>query len=117
MSVEEELTKRLLVCLTALSVAICLFASACSQAAPAPTAAPAGSDAPKAAEPTKAAEPAAEPTKAAAAEPTAASSSSVDFPAKGKAIKLIVPYGAGGTTDIAARVLAPILEKELGTPR
>nr|WP_306268839.1 tripartite tricarboxylate transporter substrate binding protein [Pararhizobium sp. IMCC3301] len=33
-----------------------------------------------------------------------------------KAINLIVPYGAGGGTDLSARILAPALEKELGQP-
>ncbi len=37
------------------------------------------------------------------------------FPQKGKPISLIVPYAAGGANDIGARVLAPYLEKELGT--
>jgi tripartite-type tricarboxylate transporter receptor subunit TctC len=38
------------------------------------------------------------------------------YPEKGRPILLIVPYGAGGATDIQARILAPLLEKELGTP-
>jgi tripartite-type tricarboxylate transporter receptor subunit TctC len=37
-----------------------------------------------------------------------------DFPVKGKSITLIVPYTAGGNTDIGARVLAAALEKEIG---
>jgi tripartite-type tricarboxylate transporter receptor subunit TctC len=37
------------------------------------------------------------------------------FPAKGKVLTFIVPFGAGGSSDIAARNLAPYLEKELGT--
>jgi tripartite-type tricarboxylate transporter receptor subunit TctC len=40
----------------------------------------------------------------------------VDFPAKGKVINFIVPFGAGGSTDVAARNLAPYLEKSLGVP-
>ena len=31
-------------------------------------------------------------------------------------IRLIVPYGAGGSTDVMARQVAPILSKELGQP-
>jgi len=89
-----------------------LFVVGCSQAAPAPTQAPASQ--PKAAEPTKA--PAAAPaaTKAPAAQPTAAPAAS--WPQKGKAIQIIVPMAAGGPQDMAARVLAAPLEKELGTP-
>ena len=40
----------------------------------------------------------------------------VDFPAKGKSISFIVPFGAGGSTDVAARNLAPYIEKILGVP-
>lgn len=43
-----------------------------------------------------------------------ADSASVDFPA-GKPITLIVPYAAGGGTDIGNRMLVPYLEKELDT--
>lgn len=38
------------------------------------------------------------------------------FPVKGKPIAIIVPYGAGGVTDTAARMMAAELEKDLGTP-
>lgn len=38
-----------------------------------------------------------------------------DFPVKGRPINMIVPFGAGGPTDVAARLLIPSLEKELGT--
>ncbi len=31
-------------------------------------------------------------------------------------IKILIPYGAGGTTDIGVRMLASIVEKELGQP-
>ncbi len=39
-----------------------------------------------------------------------------EFPQKGKAIQIIVGYGAGGPTDMGARILAAELEKVLGTP-
>lgn len=38
-----------------------------------------------------------------------------DFPAKGKPITVIVPYPAGGATDIAARMVADVMKNELGT--
>ena len=37
------------------------------------------------------------------------------FPDKGKPVSIVVPYGAGGGSDGAARALAPFLEKALGT--
>ena len=40
----------------------------------------------------------------------------VDYPLKGKTITMIEPHAAGGATDRAARVLAPLMEKELGVP-
>ena len=40
--------------------------------------------------------------------------SAQDFPAKGKPITLVVPYAAGGVTDVTARLMAAGLEKELG---
>lgn len=89
-----------------------LLVVACSQApAAAPTQVPA---APKAAEPTKASAPA--PTAAPAAQPTAAPAAKTSYPEKGKTVTLVVGYPAGGGADIGARVLAPLLEKELGTP-
>ncbi len=48
----------------------------------------------------------------AATEPAEGGEATVDFP-KGN-ITLIVPYGAGGPTDISARALAEDLEAELG---
>lgn len=83
-----------------------LLAGGCTQAAPAaPTKAPA-----KPAEPTKATEPAkVAPTQA------AAPVKKVDYPAKGKAITIIVPFTAGGGADTQARLTAPFLEKDLGT--
>jgi tripartite-type tricarboxylate transporter receptor subunit TctC len=41
---------------------------------------------------------------------------SADFPQKGKAITLIIPFEAGGAPDVAGRLLADGLEKELGVP-
>ena len=37
------------------------------------------------------------------------------WPQKGKNITIIVNYAAGGTIDVAARLIAPYIEKELGT--
>jgi tripartite-type tricarboxylate transporter receptor subunit TctC len=39
-----------------------------------------------------------------------------EFPIKGRPIVTIVPSTAGGGTDVAARIAAPLLEKELGVP-
>lgn len=39
-----------------------------------------------------------------------------DFPAKGKVITQVVPFGAGGGADITARAVQPWLEKALGVP-
>jgi len=58
---------------------------------------------------------AAEPTKPAAAAPTS-TAAAADFPTKGKAITIVVPWGAGGSPDLGARVLAAKLEPILGTP-
>lgn len=96
--------KRLSAVLLIASLATLLVVG-CSQAAPAATQAPA-TTAPAAAAPTKAAAPA----------PTVAPTKKVDFPQKGKAITLIVAWPAGGGVDIGARLLAPLLEKELGVP-
>jgi len=38
------------------------------------------------------------------------------FPEKGRVITLIVPFAAGGSVDVSARLIAPLMEKELGTP-
>lgn len=37
------------------------------------------------------------------------------FPEAGKQIDLLVPFSAGGSVDVSARLIAPLLEKELGT--
>ena len=39
-----------------------------------------------------------------------------EFPIKGKPINIIVGAAAGGPNDVAARMLAPLMQKELGTP-
>ncbi len=97
-------------------VALSLLLAGCSQGTPAPSATQAPAKPAAASEPTKAAAPAAAPTKA--AEPTKATepAKKVDFPQKGKAITLIVAWPAGGGVDIGARLLAPMVEKELGVP-
>lgn len=113
--------KRLSVPLAAALIAASLAIVGCGQAAPVPTPTKAAAAPTKAAEPTKPAavptKAAAEPTKPAAApQPTAAPpAKKVDFPQKGKAITFIVPYDAGGPTDVAARLLAVSMEKQLGT--
>lgn len=40
---------------------------------------------------------------------------SQSFPDASKPINLIVPFSAGGSVDVSARLIAPLLEKELGT--
>ena len=45
-----------------------------------------------------------------------AAAATVDFPMKGRAITVIVPYAAGGGTDITIRLMARLMEKELGVP-
>ena len=39
-----------------------------------------------------------------------------DFPAPGRPVQVILPYPPGGGSDISARALAPLLERELGNP-
>ena len=46
----------------------------------------------------------------------AASLPKVEFPEKGKAITFIINQPAGGPTDAAFRVLAGVMEKDLGVP-
>lgn len=100
--------------LTIVILAASLAVAACGQAAPptGPTPSPVPST--KAPEPTKVAP---TPTRAAEApKPTAAPAKKVEFPEKGKPVSLIIPFSAGGGGDIGARLLAPHLERELGTP-
>lgn len=68
--------------------------------------------------PPSSAEPTAVPTTAPSQPSAAATTAPVQkasFPEKGKPISVIVPFAAGGGTDVAARILTPLLEKELGT--
>ncbi len=113
----------LLTAFVATVAALALVASACgSPAAPAPTAAPAAKPAAApAAQPTAA--PAA-PTKAPeaakpaeATKPAAAAASAIQKPAgwPQKPITMIIPWDAGGSTDVGFRLLAPLMEKALGT--
>jgi tripartite-type tricarboxylate transporter receptor subunit TctC len=108
--------KRFLVFALASLLAVGLLLSGCSQpSGSAPTQAPA-----KQSEPTKAPAAAAQPAPtapaAAAAAPTKAPEAApkAGYPDKGRAINFIVQYAAGGGSDIAARVLAPNMEKQLG---
>ncbi|MBL6457480.1 tripartite tricarboxylate transporter substrate binding protein [Belnapia sp. T6] len=39
-----------------------------------------------------------------------------EFPEAGRPVQVILPYPPGGGSDISARALAPVLERELGTP-
>ena len=75
-------------------------------ASPAPTqgAAPAATKAPETSGPA--------PTRAATLTPTAAPAAKVVYPTR--AIELVVPFGAGGAADVAARKIAAIVEKDLG---
>ncbi|MHB0870565.1 MAG: Bug family tripartite tricarboxylate transporter substrate binding protein [Chloroflexota bacterium] len=83
-----------------------LIVAGCSQAAPAPAPAPSPQGQSKAAE----------PTKTAAAQPTSAQAKKVNFPEKDKTITLLISWAAGGPSDVQARLMAPLLEKELGVP-
>lgn len=84
---------RFLAALVFSSLAFALLVAGCSSASPAPTAAPAAQNT-----------------------PTPVPAAKVTFPEKGKSITIIVPFPAGGTTDLAARVLGSYMEKDLGVP-
>jgi tripartite-type tricarboxylate transporter receptor subunit TctC len=47
--------------------------------------------------------------------PAPAGAGTVEYPIKGRTITMIVPSTAGGGTDTAARLLAPLMQKDLGT--
>lgn len=91
----------------AILIASAMMITGCSQSSPAanPTAKPV--------EPTK---PAAAQQAAPTAQPTAAPAKKVDFPQNGRALTMVVPFAAGGSTDVAGRLVAAGLEKELGSP-
>lgn len=99
--------KHLALSFVIVALASAILAAACQQAAPvpSPTTGPAAA-------PTKAPAP---PTQAPTAAPTKAPAK-VDFPTAGKSITMLVPWAAGGGTDVGARLLAPLVEKELGAP-
>ena len=48
--------------------------------------------------------------------PTTAPAKKAEFPVKGKAITIMSPYAAGGSTDLVARLIGTELEKIFGTP-
>ena len=54
------------------------------------------------------------PTKA--PEPTTPPAKKSSFPASGKVVTIIVPYNAGGATDVSTRLIASLMEKDLGVP-
>lgn len=96
----------------ALSIlAVALVIVACGQSAPAPTAAPAKPTS----EPAKAASPAAPSATTAPAAPSAAPAAKVGYPEKGKPITILVGFTAGAVADNSTRLLASLLEKDLGT--
>lgn len=112
MSIPEGMTLRRAPLLAIAALVLTLGFAGCSQAGSTSVPSPAPSE--KASQPTKA--PVTQPTASLAEQPpTATATQRVQFPEKGKNITLIVPFGAGGPTDVVARVLAPILERELGT--
>ena len=87
----------------ATAAAMCLSMTACSVSV-------------STSETTKAAETTAETTAAESSEAAADSDlvATADYPTK--PINMIIPYGAGGTTDVWGRKLAALLEKYLGQP-
>ena len=59
---------------------------------------------------------AADNTADSTAETTAGDAKAADTDYPNKPINMIIPYGAGGTTDVYGRTLAALLEKQLGQP-
>lgn len=107
--------KTMFVHLAALLVAATILVVGCAGAAPAPTPTKAPA-APTAAATKPAAAATAQATQApaatAAVAPTAAK---IDYPEKGKAITLVVPWAAGSVNDLFSRQFATWMEKDLGT--
>ncbi len=97
---------RYLAALVFSALAVVILVAGCASAASAPV---------KAASPPTTA-PAATKPALATAQPATSSATTAAWPEKGKTITIIVPFPAGGTTDLAARVLATYLQKDLGTP-
>jgi len=96
----------ILIMVAAIGMSVVL--AGCSQGSSSPTVAPS---------PTVAARASAAVPTAAPISPTATLlAEKVTFPQKGKAITIIVPFSPGGGADIAGRLMAAGLEKELGTP-
>lgn len=101
------------VCLAAALVVVALVAAGFTQPPPPPPPTKVPAPPTAAVSPTKAPE----ATKAlVAAQPTAVPTKTVKFPEKGKTITAIVPFAAGGSTDVGARLIADAMEKELGVP-
>jgi tripartite-type tricarboxylate transporter receptor subunit TctC len=119
-----------MVFLAALMMVLLLFTFACGEAQPAaPTPAPKAPAAPAAATPAPAAPAAATPAPAApaatpapaapAATPAAAAPAGKVAPATNwptQPVTLIVPWAAGGDTDVPMRVAAEFIGRELGQP-
>ena len=100
--------------LAATLIGAALLAVACTQAAPPP--APTTAPAPKPAATTAPAAPAPAAAPTTAPAPTAAPAKAAEYPGKDRPITIIVPVAAGSTSDIAARLLAEVMRKELGVP-
>lgn len=86
------------------SLALVLLAAACSSTPPVSTPAPV-----KPAATTAPAAPTTVPIQ-----PTAVPAARIDYPTK--PISMIIPFPAGGSTDVGGRIVAALLEKELGQP-
>ncbi len=92
-------------------VVLAILVTACSSSVPTATPAPAKPAATTAPAPQPTAAPAAQP---APAKPTEAAAQKLDWPKQ--PITIIIAFTAGGSSDVGARILAPLLEKELGVP-
>jgi tripartite-type tricarboxylate transporter receptor subunit TctC len=112
--------KRFFVPLVAAALILAVAVAACAPDAAAPPAEPTPVPpamtpaVPPAAVPPMAATPAPVEATPMAPQPTPAPAVAA-FPEAGRPITIIVPFGAGGSTDLATRIMAPHLERELGT--